>query len=101
MTHAYENITLPQTSFVGGKKHLNTIPFISNTDKKNDDHSSQGSADSDDFTDVTAEIENSESLQSKTEVGSPSDPENLSAMGERSTEGSLRLRTGFASSSQV
>lgn len=77
------------------------IHFISNTDKKNDDHSSQGSADSDDFTDVTAEIENSETLRSKTEAGSPPDPENLSAIGEKSTEGSLRLRTGFASSSQV
>ena len=50
-------------------------------DKKTDDHSSQSSADSDDFTDVTAEVEPSE-----TKKGSLSSPENISAMGENITE---------------
>ena len=91
---------------VAAKYRFQKTPTIANelyshTGKKNDDHSSQGSADSDDFTDVTAEIDNSESLQSKTEAGFLSDPENLSATGGKSTEGSLRLRTGFASSSKV
>ena len=54
--------------------------------------------DSEDFTEVTAEVEKSELLQPRAEHRPTSEPENLSTMADKTGDSALRLRTGFPSS---